>query len=311
MFIFNFMQKGIDAFEAKIIRKINLKNSKKIFQTAGLSLAITTVILPWRATAVVENRSLSDQFKKPTQEISNSNLKSNLAPKVSSPSHLRSSHTILVAATKEALAMPLEKRIPALSEQGPQGYRNLVQIMFDEKASMEARWRAVTSVGAIGGVESIPEIERALKKNEWYMRSAGLVAMSNVNRKSAIYWARKLLSDKALVVRAAAVETLAELKDTEASSVLWQKLYAKENFKNGQSLFVRKRIVETLAQLNQSGSESKFIEVLGDKDKSLHPSAILALERMTQIRFSDLGSIPLQRERWQAWWKDKTKSANL
>ena len=218
---------------------------------------------------------------------------------------------ILVRATKEALDLPISNRLQALESQGEQGYGNLVSIMFDEKMPMESRWRAVTAAGRIGQAQAKPEIVRALGRSEWFMRNAGLVAMAGIDQAEAVAWARKLVSDKALVVRTAAVETLAELKDRASASLLWQKLYAKENFRRGQSLFVRRHIVETLAVLEPTGSEGKFVEVLSDKDASLHPFAILALEHMTNVRFNEAAPLPLQREHWQSWWKEKSRSAKL
>src|SRR4051812_42346453 len=88
----------------------------------------------------------------------------------------------LLTATREALALPLENRLEVLRTQGPQGYRNLVLLMLDEKAGIETRWRAVTAIGRLGGNESLPELEQAMKRHEWYMRNAGLVALSNVDR---------------------------------------------------------------------------------------------------------------------------------
>lgn len=210
--------------------------------------------------------------------------------------------------TKSALQLPLQNRIEALREQGPQGYRNLVAIMFDEKAGMESRWRAVTAVGIIAGDESKPELERALKSSEWYMRNAALVAMSAVNRDNASQWARRLLDDKALVVRAAAVQSLLELRDSSSVALLWKKLYAPENFKNSESLFIRKRIVESLAQLEKTGAEKKFIEVLADKDEALHAPAIMALEKITEQKLGNQrDTLRVQRERWRSWWSDKAQ----
>jgi len=216
---------------------------------------------------------------------------------------------VLLQATKEALAMPFAGRLEALENQGAQGYRNLMSIMFDEKMPMATRWRAVTAAGRIGGKESVPELERALKRPEWFMRNAGLVALAKIDRKAAIQWARKLASDRALVVRAAAVETLADLHDTESAGLLWEKLYAKENFRHQQSLFIRRRIVEALAMFKPVGAEGKFIRVLGDSDENLHPLAILALERLTNNPLgTSKDTLAFKRERWRKWWAERAQA---
>jgi HEAT repeat protein len=221
----------------------------------------------------------------------------------------RPGQAMLQAAAREALSLPLESRLEALKRQGPNGYKSLVQLMADEKMPMEIRWRAVTAIGRIGGKESRPELERALNGKDWFMRNAGLVAMAGVDQAEAARWARRLLSDKALIVRAAAVDTLAGLEDKSSTGLLWEKLYAKENFKGKQSLFIRRRIVETLGKLEGKGREAKFIEVLGDRDEDLHVAAITALERISGMTLGTAKDpLHLKRERWEAWWSENGRS---
>lgn len=217
-----------------------------------------------------------------------------------------------LASTRAALRLPLAERMVALGEQGPQGYKNLRAIMDDDSQGMEARWRAVTALGLLGGQNSKPELEQALRHKVWYMRNAGLVAMTNVDKGAAANWAKRLLSDKALVVRAAAVDTLGSLDAKSASPLLWQKLNAPENFKGKQSLFIRRRIVETLARLERQGQEAKFIAVLGDRDESLHLPAIRALERITMKTLGeDKEPVSFKKSHWQRWWKERSSPATV
>jgi len=224
-------------------------------------------------------------------------------PSMVTPSSARATSAKLQS-TKDALQLPADNRLAALLAQGPQGYRNLNHIMFDSQGAMDLRWRAVNAVAQIGGAESKPELEKALKSRDWFMRNAGLLSMANIDRKSGVKWARQLLSDPAMVVRAAAVATLLDLKDQDSTTLLWKKLYASENFKNHESLFVRRRIVEALAALETSGREAKFVALLNDKDTTLHPVAIHALERLTQQTLGrPTDSVQVTREQWQNWWK--------
>lgn len=207
--------------------------------------------------------------------------------------------------TRSALGLPLTNRLQVLQAQGPDGYRNLVAIMFDEKNAMDTRWRAVTAAGRIGGELSKPELERALKSREWYMRNAGLVAMLNVDRAQASHWAKALLSDKALVVRAAAVDALVAVRDASSAPLLWEKLYSRENYKGKQSLFIRRRIVEALAQMETSRNVGKFIEVLADNDETLHVPAIRALERITHQSLGEAKEpLNAKRAQWKRWWEE-------
>lgn len=212
-------------------------------------------------------------------------------------------------ATRAALELPLANRLLLLQDQGPEAYRHLVGLMFDKKIPMETRWRAVTAAARIGGESSRSDLEKAMTSPEWFMRNSGLVAIELIDQKMAADWARKLLSDPALIVRAAAVDAIARLKDESSRALLWEKLNAEENFKGRQSLFIRRKIVETLATLETKGREAKFIEILADADESLHAPAIQALERMTQ---KSLGMskepLPFKRAHWLKWWGDKNKA---
>lgn len=209
--------------------------------------------------------------------------------------------------TVEALAMPLGNRVLMIRDQGPEGYRNLVKIMEDEKQTVELRWRAVTAIGRIGGAESKPELAKALSSREWYLRNAGLIAMAGIDRSEALVWARKLLSDKALMVRTAAVETIASFRDAESNELLWTKIYAPENYRGKQSLFIRRRIAESLAALEKKGAESRFVRLLEDQDASLHPSAVAALERLTAQKLGKpKDTLSSKRERWLAWGKQNS-----
>jgi hypothetical protein len=210
--------------------------------------------------------------------------------------------SILLDETRAALALPLENRIQVLEKQGEGGYQNLVAIMFDEKAAMDLRWRAVTAAGRTGHDQAIPELELALKSKEWFLRNAALVSMIGIDQQIAARWARGLLSDQALVVRTAAVQAIGVIKDVDSRSLLWTKLYAKENYKGDQGLLIRRHILSTLAKLESRGSEKKFIEVLNDTDDSLHPIAINALEKITQKPLGKpTDSISTKRAHWLAW----------
>ncbi len=218
-----------------------------------------------------------------------------------------SNPNIAKSETMTALGLPLENRISALRSEGASGYRNLIELMNDEAAPMEARWRAVTAMGRIGGKLSLPELKQALHSKVWYLRNAALISSAQIDRDQALQWAKELLSDKALVVRSAAVDVMSDLKDVKNKSILWQKLNAKENFRGKQSLWIRRKIVESLSQIEEKGSEAKFGVLLSDRDESLYAPAIRALERLTNQKLGRTDEDPkLKRLQWQAWLKQNT-----
>lgn len=224
----------------------------------------------------------------------------------SAPSEKAKSDEVSLEATQSALSLPLVNRVQVIRAQGPSGYRNLLQTMFDTKKPMNLRWRAVTSLGRIGGEMSQPDLLKAAEDREWFMRSAALVAMAEANREAGLTLAKKLLEDKALLVRLAAVDVIASAGNPTQASSLWQALNQPENFRGKQSLFIRRRIVEALGRLEKPGSESKFASLLSDKDESLHSPAIQALEHLTKKKLGKRqDDLKTKRLLWQNWAKAK------
>jgi HEAT repeat protein len=205
-----------------------------------------------------------------------------------------------------ALELPYQNRVVAIAKQGDEGRQQLIKIMFDQKASLEMRWRAVLTLGRVGGAEVDLQLERALKSKEWFMRNAALLALETFHPDKAREAARQLLTDPALVVRSAAVDSLVRLKDTSSVALLWSKLNAKENFRGTQSLWIRRQIVDALRALPQPGyekaDEKRFVELLEDRDEKLQAAAIQALESRTGQKLGkDEEPLKFRRAYWQKW----------
>lgn len=207
---------------------------------------------------------------------------------------------------KEALSLPMENRASALRAQGQKGESALAALMFDEKASMDLRWKAITAAGLLKGNTLKPQLKKAMVAKEWFVRNAALVALETMDPAEAKRFAKKLLDDKALVVRSAAVETLSRLDDRTATSILWKKLSAKENFRGSQSLWIRKQITQALAQLDKSESQGRFIGLLEDGDEGVQEAAVKALEFRTGQRLGgEKEPVKFKRAYWQQWWKER------
>lgn len=203
----------------------------------------------------------------------------------------------------EILKQKPELRPALLKKQGKMGLLQLRKIAFADHHIIETRWKALMTLTMIAGPESLPDLELALRNSDWFMRDAGLKAMAKVAPEKAKIWAKKLMSDPALVVRSSAVQVIKNLKDQTATDLLWEKLYASNNFRGAQSLWVRRHIVETLSTFAKKGDEPKFIKVLADKDKSLHSSASMALTRITGLEPQRKDkSFRSDSEFWQSWW---------
>jgi hypothetical protein len=92
----------------------------------------------------------------------------------------------------------------------------LKQRAFDREQALSIRWKALVLAAKIGGSSMSAEVRESSRSSEWYMRSASLTAAAQISVTEALSLARKLVNDKALVVRSAAVDILGEsevLKD--------------------------------------------------------------------------------------------------
>lgn len=207
-----------------------------------------------------------------------------------------------------ALRLPRVSRINSLRSQGEEMIPALAAIAFNPKETLQVRWRAVTSLGEAFPKQARPIMSKALSSREWYMRNAGLIGMTHISRSRSLSWAGKLLNDPALVVRTAAVKTISKLKGHKFEGELWRKLYSKENYSKGKSLWIRKHIVATLSQFAKAGREPYFMRVLSDKDQTLHPYAISALESIHGKRTAHLKSTKDKRVSWMRWWRDQLKN---
>ncbi len=207
------------------------------------------------------------------------------------------------------LEKPLSERALQLKRYGKAGIQRLYHMAFDKNRTVKVRWKALMTLAYIGQKESLPVILRALSRSEWFMRDAGLKAISKISRSDALIWARRLLTDPSLIVRTSAVAVIKKFNDRQSARVLWQRLYAPQNYRGSQSLWIRRHIVEALAYMDLKGQEAQFLRVLEDPDKSLHKVAIKALEKLTGFTFSKkYESLSLQKKAWKKWWAESSSS---
>lgn len=196
-----------------------------------------------------------------------------------------------------ALRLPIDDRISQIKQQGESGEVELTRMAFDESEPLQNRWRAITALGRVYPQTSRKSLEKAMKSPEWFMRNAAIIVAPYNDKAWATKWSRLLMHDPALVVRTAAVRVIRQINATDTSGLLWEKLYSSENYRGTQSLWIRRHIIEALSQFAVHGDEQKFIGVLNDKDKSLHPLAIQALKKLTKQKYET----PTQ---WTAWWNN-------
>jgi hypothetical protein len=212
-------------------------------------------------------------------------------------------------ATVEIINLPSENRRMVLKDgQGERLYPEFQAVAFNESQPMSLRWRAIMAMAETKKDKSIPDLLRASRHDTWFMRNAALVAMSEVHPAEAEILAKKLLKDKALVVRSAAVEALRKQSGPEIRDLLWEELNQSYNFKNKQSLWIRPQIVEVLAAKPLNHELTMFTALLSDKDEKIQVPAVRGLEKLTGVK---LGEGKMKQSALVSLWKNYIKKENI
>jgi hypothetical protein len=204
----------------------------------------------------------------------------------------------------ELLSLPEGNRLQVAKEQSKDLYPSLIQMAFSDDRSVPTRWKALVLAAQINTEDSSQDIEKALSHPQWFMRNAALVALKTSQPEKAQKAALQLLSDKALVVRSAAVQTISEKPEENVREALWSELRADYNFHNGQGLWIRREILAKLALNPQRREYSDFSTALKEKDSSLHLDSMAALEKITQKHLGNSKSTVAEKEKlWVAYLK--------
>ncbi|MGZ3797012.1 MAG: HEAT repeat domain-containing protein, partial [Pseudobdellovibrionaceae bacterium] len=143
----------------------------------------------------------------------------------------------------EILNLPPENRTQALLATTQDMYKDFLAVAFSESQSMRFRWRALMLAAENRREKATPDLLKAANHKQWFMRNAALVALAEVNEAEAQKLAKKLVKDKALVVRSAAVDILQKNARPEVRDLLWEEVSQKYNFRNKESLWIRAQIV--------------------------------------------------------------------
>lgn len=208
----------------------------------------------------------------------------------------------------EILKLPGENRRMVVAGKGDQFYSNFISVAFDEAQPMSLRWRALMAAAEARGAKSTQDLLKAGDNKQWYMRNAALVALNEVDPVQGTKLAQKLLKDKALVVRSAAVGALEKSSSSEVRDLLWDELNQGYNFKNKQSLWIRHQIVGVLAQKPLDREIKLFAQLLSDPDARVQLPAVRGLEKLTGVR---LGEGRLKQSALVGLWKNYLKEEKI
>ncbi len=125
----------------------------------------------------------------------------------------------------------------------------------------------------------------AIKHKDWLIRNAALVVTQTRSFEKGKLLAVKMLADKALIVRMAAVEVLKEsVNDREVRDNLWDALYATTNYHKGQSLPIRPMILGLLSEVPNSTETERFRSLAEERDPKIKIMANLAVQKISGVQ---------------------------
>lgn len=183
-----------------------------------------------------------------------------------------------------SLREPHRSAVQSLKNIGPQGLKRLKEIAFDERMPMKTRWNSFMALTQIEGVKSIGNIQQALSHETWFMRSAGLTALHNINTAKAKQWATRILkTDRALLVRMKAIEVLSDAKDESTTELFWEKLHANDSFHLNKSLWIREDITKLLLRNPRKKDLKRWVHLLHDKEEKFQSMAAVALTKIAKV----------------------------
>lgn len=184
----------------------------------------------------------------------------------------------------KVLELPLEQRLGYLKKHPRRSFSKLRFIFKSQNYSDDLKWKALMMMARLDSKRAKPYINESLKHRSWYFKNAGLLAMEIFDPQIAIIYARRFLEHPSLVLRTASVEVIRRQKAYQYTSILKEKLYSKENYRNNVSLWIRPYIVRTLAEFSGPNDSDFFTTLLEDSDFQVQSIALQTLRHMDLLK---------------------------
>lgn len=166
-----------------------------------------------------------------------------------------------------------------------QNFSSQIARAKNQSLPMAQRWNALIRSAESADGEQIKQVLEFAKSKDWYMRNALLVALDKMGTDLVYENAKVLLSDKALVVRSAAVDILTRLESQEVRGLLAKELNKNYNFVGKKSLWIRSQIMKNLVKKPYQSEREYFSKLLFDNDKEISSMSMQALEKISAVHF--------------------------
>lgn len=205
------------------------------------------------------------------------------------------------------LALNLSVAHAAIETQTPATPANFIteyRKAKNEALPMSQRWTALIKATDLATGDDFNKVMAFADSKEWYLRNASLVALDKSGNDMVYDQAKKLVTDKALVVRSAAVDILSRLNNNEIKQIFSTELEKKYNFNGKSSLWIRKQMMSHLIKNPKKSEKDFFVKYLYDQDIEVAALSTHALEKITDIRFSGKNNTEIVKQ-WQTVAKNQ------
>ena len=185
---------------------------------------------------------------------------------------------------QRVLKLPPHQRFEIFKKQGSKSFKILEKIFLSKKSDPSLKWQALMSMARLSPKKSQKYINLSLESKNWFLKNAGLIALEIVDSEKALQTAARLLHHPSLILRTASVEVIKRQKARQYKNILREKLYAKENFRNGKSLWIRYTILQTLSEFSNTKDKKFFTQLLSDSDPRIAALAEKTLRRLPSYK---------------------------
>jgi hypothetical protein len=185
----------------------------------------------------------------------------------------------------------------------------LTYVMKSKAFPEKNRWIATFALGEIMGKKAAPFLSKFTQHPNWLLRLASLKSLMSLDQKQYKGIYTRLLSDKAMIVRLQALETIKQFDLKELAPYVWAMLYDDKNYSGSKG--GRKRgeiirsIIKTIGDLKFDKATKPMLAMIQKKKyRDIHEELDYALSKVTG-KASPEGNLSIKKHYW------KTESLKL
>lgn len=212
---------------------------------------------------------------------------------------------LLTASNKD---LPTNLRREAMDRLEQSGvYDEVVSAARNSELPADRRWVAVRSLGKNphdGAREVLLEL---LGSPDAPVRMAACASLAEREDVTVTGRVAARLTDPALLVRVAAADALAKMKQPSAIPDLGRALADPTNYAHSTSLWVRRHFVDAIVAIGTDEAVPALARVLDDADPNVSTAALRGLETVTGVSFAAGRTPPEEVAAWQRWAAARTR----